>query len=122
MSGFNEQNQAPDPRNQNRVDQHISLYLDLVEEGLVPEEYVSLVPGIRIPVALDAVQDLLVIEEGEDAIWVHIEHIEYDDEDLVEPMEEDGEDTHSEDEGNDEATNEGTENFSSIGELPTMGF
>ncbi|EDL88013.1 rCG56857 [Rattus norvegicus] len=113
MSGFDEQNQAPDARDQIRVEQHMSLYLDFDEEGLVPEEYVSLVPDIMLPVALETeVQDLLVIEEGEGAIWFHIEQIE-NDEDFVEPMDEDYEYMNSEDENDhDEAIDEGTEKFS----------
>lgn len=123
MSGFDEQNQAPDARDQIRVEQHMSLYLDFDEEGLVPEEYVSLVPDIMLPVALETeVQDLLVIEEGEGAIWFHIEQIE-NDEDFVEPMDEDYEYMNSEDENDhDEAIDEGTEKFSGTGKLSKMEF
>jgi hypothetical protein len=125
MSAFDDQNQAPDPRDQNKVNRYMSQYLNFDEEGLESEEYVSLVPENLIPFALETeVQDLTVIEEGEDTIRFHTEQIEYDEEYLVESMEEDYGCMHSEDEkdNDDEDTDEGTEYFAGTGELPTMGF
>uniref|UniRef100_A0A8C6HJL2 RIKEN cDNA 4930513O06 gene n=1 Tax=Mus spicilegus TaxID=10103 RepID=A0A8C6HJL2_MUSSI len=114
MSAFDDQNQAPDPRDQNKVNRYMSQYLNFDEEGLESEEYVSLVPENLIPFALETeVQDLTVIEEGEDTIRFHTEQIEYDEEYLEESMEEDYGCMHSEDEkdNDDEDTDEGTEYF-----------
>ncbi|CAH6780404.1 AABR07040789.1 [Phodopus roborovskii] len=67
------QERRPSPTNHVGIGRQISPYLIVDEEGLVPGEYVSLLPEEMIPVALEAeVEEPLAMEEGEEVIWFHV--------------------------------------------------
>ncbi|CAO2622928.1 hypothetical protein LEMLEM_LOCUS17656 [Lemmus lemmus] len=110
------QERSPAPADQDGGGRQMSPYLIVHEQGLVPEEYVDLVPENMIPVALEAeVEEHLVVEEVEEAIWFHVQHINdhEEEESQAELMEEDNgwvPNVEEDDEDDDEANYENTEN------------
>ncbi|XP_027295948.1 uncharacterized protein LOC113837574 isoform X1 [Cricetulus griseus] len=111
------QKQSPSPTDGVGVDRQMSPYLLVDDEGLVPEEYVSLVPEEMIPVALEAeVEESMAMEEGKEVIWFYVPPNE-EEENQAEAQEEDCDRIHSEEEGDDddeeddEANYEYTEKF-----------
>ncbi|KAH0511277.1 putative glutamic acid-rich protein-like [Microtus ochrogaster] len=75
------QERNPSPTDQAEVGRQMGPYLIVNEEGFAPEEYVNLVPENLIPVALEAeVEDHLILEDGDEVIWFHVQHINDDEE------------------------------------------
>lgn len=117
------QERSPSPTDQAKVGRQMGPYLIVNEEGFMPEENVNLVPENMIPVALEA-----EVEDGEEVIWFHVEHINDDDEEeeenQAEVMEEDNGWVHNveDDEDDDEANYEPTEIVTGTGELSVLKF
>lgn len=101
----------------------MSPYQIVDEEGLLPEEYESLVPDAMIPVALETeVEEPLAVEEGEEVIWLHAQQIdeEEEEENQAEVME-DCDWIHNVEDGDDDDDDAYYE-YTGTGELCAMGF
>ncbi|XP_021086678.1 glutamic acid-rich protein-like [Mesocricetus auratus] len=107
------QERSPFPTDRVGVGRHMNPYVIVNDEGLVPEEYVSLIPEEMIPVALEAEMEESL--EGEEVIWSHVPNEEEENQtetqvencDCTHNVEEDDDD----DDDDDEANYKHTENF-----------
>lgn len=124
------QERRPSPTDLPEVGRQMDPYLFVNEEGFVPEEYMNLIPENMIPMALEAeVGEQLIVEDGEEVIWLFIQHIHVDDneeeENQTAVMEEDNGWVHNveEDDGDDDEANyEHAEIVTGTGELSVVGF
>ncbi|XP_038173361.1 probable ATP-dependent RNA helicase ddx52 [Arvicola amphibius] len=117
------QERSPSPTDQAEVGRQLGPFLFVDEDGFVPEEYVNLIPENLIPMALEAeMEGQLVVEDGDEIIWFHVQHMDFDEEEeeenQAEVMEEDNGWVHNVEENNeddDEANHEHTEIITGTG-------